>query len=116
MRKGLADGEWPLVLLRMCSQSIGDWRDDLRPQPNSAPGLVSAAWYMTNQKHGVGALGLQRLLGLGSYQTAWTLLQKLRTAIVRPGRDRLGGTVEVDETYVGGLEHCVRGRGADEHR
>ena len=71
---------------------------------------------MTNQKHGVGALGLQRLLGLGSYQTAWTLLQKLRTAIVRPGRDRLGGTVEVDETYVGGLEHCVRGRGADEHR
>jgi transposase-like protein len=68
---------------------------------------------MTNQKHGVSALGLQRLLGLGSYQTAWTILQKLRTAMVRPGRDRLHGSVEVDETYVGGIEHGVRGRGTD---
>ena len=68
---------------------------------------------MTNQKHGVSALGLQRLLGLGSYQTAWTLLQKLRTAMVRPGRDRLHGSVEVDETYVGGIEQGVRGRGAE---
>lgn len=73
----------------------------------------AAAWYMTNQKHGVSALGLQRLLGLGSYQTAWTILQKLRTAMVRPGRDRLHGSVEVDETYVGGIEHGVRGRGTD---
>ena len=68
---------------------------------------------MTSQKHGVSALGLQRLLGLGSYQTAWTLLQKLRTAMVRPGRDRLHGSVEVDETYVGGMEQGVRGRGAE---
>jgi transposase-like protein len=73
----------------------------------------AAAWYMTNQKHGVSALGLQRLLGLESYQTAWTILQKLRTAMVRPGRDRLHGSVEVDETYVGGIEHGVRGRGTD---
>jgi transposase-like protein len=71
----------------------------------------AAAWYMTNQKHGVSALGLQRLLGLGSYQTAWTMLQKLRTAMVRPGRDRLHGLVEVDEAYVGGIEQGVRGRG-----
>ena len=71
------------------------------------------AWYMTNQKHGVSALGLQRLLGLGSYQTAWTILQKLRTAMVRPGRDRLCGSVEADETYVGGIAQGVRGRGAD---
>jgi transposase-like protein len=68
---------------------------------------------MTNQKHGVSALGLQRLLGLGSYQTAWTVLQKLRTAMVRPGRDRLHGSVEVDETYVGGIEQGVRGRGVE---
>ncbi len=67
---------------------------------------------MTSQKHGVSALGLQRLLGLGSYQTAWTILQKLRTAMVRPERDRLRGSVEVDETCVGGIEHGVRGRGA----
>ena len=68
---------------------------------------------MTNQKHGVSALGLQRLLGLGSYQTAWTILQKLRTAMVRPGRDHLHGTVEVDESYVGGIEQGVRGRGTE---
>ena len=61
-------------------------------------------WWVTNQKHGVSALGLQRLLGLGSYRTAWVCLQKLRRAMVRPGRDRLTGCVEVDETYVGGVE------------
>ena len=48
-------------------------------------------WYVTSQKHGVSALGLQRVLGLGSYQTAWAWLHKLRRAMVRPGRDRLHG-------------------------
>jgi len=51
-------------------------------------------------------------LGLGSYQTAWTWLHKLRAAMVRPGRDRLSGTVEVDETYIGGKKPIYRGRGA----
>jgi transposase-like protein len=69
-----------------------------------------AMWYVTNQKHGVSALGLQRALGLGSYQTAWSWLHKLRRAMVRPGRDRLAGEVEVDETYVGGVERGVTGR------
>jgi len=69
-----------------------------------------AAWYVTNQKLGVSALGLQRVLGLGSYQTAWTWLHKLRRAMVRPGRDRLRGLVEADETYVGGVERGVDGR------
>lgn len=63
-----------------------------------------AIWWITNQKHGISALGLQHLLGLGSYKTAWSCLQKLRRAMVRPGRDRLTGHVEVDETYVGGVE------------
>lgn len=71
-----------------------------------------AMWYMTNQKQGVSALGLQRVLGLGSYRTAWTWLHKLRRAMVRPGRDRLQGTVEVDETFVGGPRPGKRGRGA----
>ena len=71
-----------------------------------------AMWYVTNQKHGVSALGLQRTLGLGSYRTAWTWLHKLRYAMVRPGRDRLSGTVEVDETYIGGERSGKRGRGA----
>ena len=48
-----------------------------------------AMWYVTDQKHGVSALGLQKSLGFGSYRTAWTWLHKLRTAMVRPGRDRL---------------------------
>jgi transposase-like protein len=61
-------------------------------------------WWVTNQKHGVSALGLKRLLGLGSYETAWACLQKLRRAMVRPGRDRLSGQVKVDETFVGGVE------------
>ncbi len=71
-----------------------------------------AMWYMTNQKHGMSAVGLQRVLGLGSYHTAWTWLHKLRRAMVRPGRDRLAGTVEVDETYLGGERPGKRGRGA----
>jgi transposase-like protein len=69
-------------------------------------------WYVTNQKHGVSALGLQRMLGLGSYRTAWSWLHKLRRAMVRPGRDRISGIVEVDEAYIGGPEPGKRGRGA----
>jgi transposase-like protein len=69
----------------------------------------AVAWYMTNQKNGASALGLQRVLGLGSYRTAWTMLHKLRTAMVRPDRDMLSGDVEVDETYLGGVETGRRG-------
>lgn len=73
-----------------------------------------AMWQVTSQKNGMSALGLQRVLGLGSYKTAWALLHKLRRAMVRPGRGRLRGVVEVDETYWGGEEEGVRGRGAVE--
>lgn len=69
-----------------------------------------AMWHVTSQKNGVSALGLQRVLGLGSYKTAWALLHKLRRAMVRPGRDRLSGAVEVDETYWGADEQPVIGR------
>jgi transposase-like protein len=71
-----------------------------------------AIWHITSQKHGVSALGLQRVLGLTRYETVWIWLHKLRTAMVRPGRDCLGGLVEVDETYIGGEKHGKRGRGA----
>lgn len=69
-----------------------------------------AAWWVTSQKNGASALGLQQVLGLKSYKTAWTWLHKLRRAMVRPGRDRLSGRVEVDETYLGGREGGVHGR------
>jgi transposase-like protein len=61
---------------------------------------LAAAWYVTNQKQGVSALGLQRVLGLGSYQTAWTMLHRFRRAMIGPGREQLKGVVEVDETYL----------------
>ena len=69
-----------------------------------------AAWWVSSQKNGIGAMGLQRVLGLKSYKTAWTLLHKLRHAMARPGRDRLSGRVEADEAYLGGEEPGVRGR------
>ncbi len=62
-----------------------------------------AIWHVTSQKNGVSALGLQRVLGLGSYQTAWTWMHKLR-------RERLAGVVEVDETYWGAEKEGVSGR------
>ena len=71
-----------------------------------------AMWHITNQKYGANALGLQRILGLGSYHTAWTWLHKLRRAMVRPGRDRIKGIIEVDETFIGGKRPGKRGRGA----
>lgn len=61
---------------------------------------LAAVWYVTNQKQGVSALGLQRVLGLNSYQTAWAMLHRLRRAMVRPDREQLKGRVEVDETYL----------------
>lgn len=68
-------------------------------------------WWVTSQKNGASAKGLQQSLGLGSYQTAWAWLHKLRRAMVRPGRGRLRGLVEVDEAFVGGPEEAP-GRGA----
>jgi transposase-like protein len=53
---------------------------------------------------------MQRVLGLGSYETAWSWLHKLRRAMVRPGRDRLTGTVEVDEAFIGGVTPGAQGR------
>jgi transposase-like protein len=73
----------------------------------------AAAWYMTCAKNGVSAKTLHRFLGFGSYQTAWTMLHRFRTAMVRPGRDALTGKVEVNEIFVGGIRPGKRGRGAE---
>jgi transposase-like protein len=71
-----------------------------------------AIWLIASQKNGVSAVSIQRTLGLKSYQTAWAWLHKLRRAMVRPGRDRLAGRVEVDETYIGPGEEGATGRDA----
>jgi len=72
-----------------------------------------AVWWITTQKYGASAQGLQQILGLNSYQTAWTWLHKIRTAMVNPNRKKLSGIVEVDECYIGGEEIGKHGRGAD---
>jgi transposase-like protein len=69
-----------------------------------------AVWEVTSHKNGASALAIQRTLGLGSYKTAWAWMHKLRRAMIRPGRDRLSGRVEVDETYWGAEEEGVVGR------
>jgi len=74
------------------------------------PMWFKAIWWVCTQKTGGSARGLQRLLGLGSYQTAWAWLQKLRRATVRAGREPLEGPVEVDDGFVGGEEEGVIGR------
>jgi transposase-like protein len=69
----------------------------------------AACWHFATGKDGISALSLKRTLEFGSYQTAWAMLHRLRSVLVRPGRDRLTGRVEVDETYIGGLEPGLRG-------
>jgi transposase-like protein len=129
-REYLADLRWPAGFI--CPRCVGktSWRTTrglwvcgtCRVQTSVTAGTVfqdshlpltlwfRAMWFVTSQKNGASALGLQRLLGLGSYKTAWTLLHKLRRAMVRPGRDPLRGRVEVDEAYWGGEEEGVVGR------
>jgi len=109
------DHFWPVRSVLMQCQKCGHqtsvtagtiFQDTRKPLED----WFRAMYWLVSQKNGASALGLQRVLGLGSYKTAWTWLHKFRRAMVRPGRDRLRGRVEVDETYLGGLEEGVRGR------
>lgn len=81
-----------------CTVTAGTIFDKTRTPLRS---WLAAVWYLVSQKQGVNALGLQRVLGVGSYQTAWAMLHRLRRAMIRPGRARLHGVVEVDESFVG---------------
>jgi transposase-like protein len=69
----------------------------------------TACWQFATGKDGISALSLQRTLEIGSYQTAWAMLHRLRSTLVRPGRERLAGVVEVDETFIGGIEPGLPG-------
>lgn len=72
---------------------------------------LEVAWHMTTAKNGVSAKTVQRTVGT-SYRTAWKMLHQYRIAMVRSERKKLSGTVEIDETLVGGIEHGgKRGRG-----
>jgi transposase-like protein len=73
----------------------------------------AAVWLVTSQKNGASAQNLHDMLGLGSYETAWAWLHKLRRAMVRPERELLGGVVEVDESFVGGRAAGKQGASTD---
>ena len=87
-------------------------RDIVRGHPDSADCVVEAAWLMTVSKQGLSAQTLQHTTGLGSYQTAWTMLHKFRTVMDPATHERLRGDVEVDETLIGGFKPVFKGRGA----
>ncbi len=72
-----------------------------------------AIWWVTSQKTGVSALSLQKNIGLGSYESAWLLLHKIRNAMIHTDRSLLQGSVEVDEAFIGGVRSGKRGRGAE---
>ncbi len=73
---------------------------------------LDAIWHLCGQKNGGSALGLLHTAGFGSYHTAWEWLHRIRRAMVLPGRTKLSGEVEVDETFIGGVRSGKRGRGA----
>jgi len=129
-RQYLTQLRWPIGFICPFCQGEGGWPDrrhrwtcqDCRRQSTVTAGTIfqsthlplqvwfRAVWLVTSQKSGASALGVQRVLGLGSYETAWSWLHKLRRAMVRPGREGLKGTVEVDETYIGGVALGAKGR------
>ena len=89
---------------------LGHGRHDLAGTRSALVSWFAAIWYVVNHKQGVSALALQRVLGLGSHETAWTWQHKLRRAMVLPGRELLAGAVEIDETYEGARHTSVGGR------
>jgi transposase-like protein len=113
--KCVSDRYWPVRSVWMQCRQCGHqtsvtagtiFQDTRKPLAD----WFRAMYWLTSQKNGASAIGLQAVLGLGSYKTAWTWLHKLRRAMVRPGRDRMSGRVQVDETYLGGVEEGVHGR------
>ena len=113
-----SDDYWLLSRRRLkckrCSSVITITSNTFFDQSNKPLTLwFRAIWWMNAQKNGVSASGLQTILGIGSYKTAWVWLHKLRALMVFPNRDKLSGKVEIDETYVGGSAEGKRGRGSE---
>ena len=103
----LGDGRWRC---RACGSSVSVTAGTIFDRTRTPLTVwFAACWAFATAKDGVSALSLQRTLEIGSYQTAWALLQRLRSVLVRPDRQKLSGRVEVDETYYGGKEAGLRG-------
>ena len=103
----LSDGRFRCVACRSCTSVTAGTIFDRTRTPLTV--WFTACWLFATQKDGVSAQSLQRALEIGSYQTAWAMLHRLRSVLVRPGRERLAGSVEVDETFIGGEEPGLRG-------
>lgn len=107
---GLAAEQRPVGVLGVRPAELGDGGDDVRSRPDAAADVVrSGVDGDRSEARGVSARGAARA-GLSSYQTAWAMLHRYRSAMVRPGRERLNGRVEVDETCIGGVEKGTHGR------
>jgi transposase-like protein len=101
------------IKCKQCSSIITITSNTFFDQSNKPLTLwFRAIWWMIAQKNGVSASGLQAILGIGSYKTAWIWLHKLRTLMAFPNRDKLTGKVEIDETFIGGVAEGKRGRGS----
>ncbi len=100
------------------------WCEDCRRRVSATSGTIfhgtrtpltvwfTAAWQMTSSKGGISAAELRRQMEFGSYQTVWAMLHRFRACMVMPGRELLSGTVEMDETEVGGAHAGAGGRGS----
>lgn len=99
---------------KKCKKQISITAGTIFEQTNKSLSLwFRAIWFMVAQKNGISAKGLQRIMGFGSYRTAWAWLHKLRMITVLSSRVKLNGKVEVDETLLGGNSGSKRGRGAE---
>jgi transposase-like protein len=103
----LGDGRFRCAACRSCTSVTAGTIFDRTRTPLTV--WFTACWLFATQKDGISAQSLQRALEISSYQTAWAMLHRLRSVLVRPGRERLIGTVEVDETFIGGEEPGLRG-------
>ena len=103
----LGDGRSRCAACRSCTSVTAGTIFDRTRTPLTV--WFTACWLFATQKDGVSAQSVQRALEIGSYQTAWAMLHRFRSVLVRPGRERLTGTVEVDETFIGGEEPGLRG-------
>ena len=103
----LGDGRWRCGACRAATSVTAGTIFDKTRTPLTV--WFMACWMFATQKDGVSALSVQRALEIGSYQTAWAMLHRLHSVLVRPGRDLLSGRVEVDETFIGGDEPGLRG-------
>jgi transposase-like protein len=103
----LGDGRWKCAACAKRVAVTAGTLFDRRRTPLTV--WFQACWEFAVAKDGIPALTLQRNLEIGSYATAWAMLHRLRSVLVRPGRERLVGSVEVDETYIGGVEPGLKG-------